>query len=389
MSRNGNYGKAASRKRLKLGVKPRHGGKVLNRTAKFAALLVAMFTLVACAGRPEGNLVPVSVTAPGATNVEMLVATTRGEDPNPAVMFNGERAHGLRFADIDVSIPPDANRKIGDVQWPSSPPGDPERDFVTTQAERLDLPALKATFDRRLRTGPTKQVLIFVHGFNTRFEEAVYRFAQIVHDSKAPVLPFLFTWPSRGDLLNYVYDRDSAMYSRDALEDVLQAMVNDPNVGSVSVLAHSMGNVVAVEALRQMAIRDKGLPAKIKHIMLASPDIDFEVFRREIAEIEKSGRTAPVTLFVSNDDQALSASSFLAGGEPRLGSLDPRVEPFRSNLKRAGVEVVDLSSYQSEDSLNHSKFADADVVTSIGARLAAGQTLTDQHTLPGNILSAQ
>jgi len=118
--------------------------------------------------------------------------------------------------------------------------------------------------------------------------------------------------------------------------------------------------------------------------MLASPDIDFEVFRREIAEIEKSRKTATVTLFVSNDDQALSASSFLAGGEARLGSLDPRAEPFKSNLKRAGVDVVDLSQIQSEDSLNHSKFADADVVTSIGERLAAGQTLTDQHTLlPG------
>ena len=128
-----------------------------------------------------------------------------------------------------------------------------------------------------------------------------------------------------------------------------------------------------------MAIRDKGLPPKIKDIMLASPDIDFEVFRREIAEIEKSGKTAPVTLFVSNDDQALSASSFLAGGEPRLGALDPRVEPFKSNLERAGVNVVDLSTFKSDDPINHSKFADAEVVTSIGERLAEGQTLTDAH----------
>jgi len=37
------------------------------------------------------------------------VATTRAEDPNPGVMFNGERAHGLRFADIGVSIPPDVD----------------------------------------------------------------------------------------------------------------------------------------------------------------------------------------------------------------------------------------------------------------------------------------
>ena len=59
----------------------------------------------------------------------------------------------------------------------------------------------------------------------------------------------------------------------------------------------------------------------------------------EIAEIEKSGKAPPVTLFVSNDDKALSASSFLAGGEPRLGDIDPRAEPFKSNLEKARVKV--------------------------------------------------
>ena len=358
---------------------PGVAGAALNRTAPLAAIAIAILALAACASQPVGNLVPVAVSAPNTSAVEMLVATTRAEDPNPGVMFNGERAHGLRFADIGVSIPPDSDRKIGEIQWPSSLPGDPERSFVTLRADRLDLPELKAAFDARLQQGPSSHVLIFVHGYNTKFEEAVYRFAQIVHDSGAPVLPFLFTWPSRGNLLNYVYDHDSAMYSRDALEDVLQAMVDDPKVGSISILAHSMGNIVAVEALRQMAIRDKGLPLKIKDIMLASPDIDFEVFRREIAEIEKSGKAAPVTLFVSNDDQALDASSFLAGGEPRLGRLDPRVEPFKSNLERAGVNVVDLSAFKSDSAMNHSKFADADVVSSIGERLAHGQTLTDAH----------
>jgi esterase/lipase superfamily enzyme len=32
-------------------------------------------------------------------------------------------------------------------------------------------------------------VLVFVHGFNNRFEDAVYRFAQIVHDTRADVVP--------------------------------------------------------------------------------------------------------------------------------------------------------------------------------------------------------
>jgi esterase/lipase superfamily enzyme len=312
----------------------------------------------------------------------MLVATTRASVDQPAgVMFNGERAHGLAFADIAISIPPDQVRKIGEIQWPASIPGDPARDFVTLHADKLDLKEAVAAFDADLQQQPSRHVLLFVHGYNTSFEEAVYRFAQIVHDSGAPVVPVLFTWPSRGQLLSYVYDRDSATYSRDALEAVLQALVNDKRVASISILAHSMGNFVTVEALRQMSIRNHSLSPKFKDIMLASPDIDFEVFRRQIAEIEISDKTPPVTLFVSNDDKALSASRFLAGGEPRLGDIDPRVEPFRSNLEKARVNVIDLSSLKadSSDSMNHSKFAGEDVVSEIGERLANGQKLTDTH----------
>jgi esterase/lipase superfamily enzyme len=319
----------------------------------------------------------------------MLVATTRAEVSEPVgVMFSGERAHGLAFADIAVSIPPDSVRKIGDVQWPYSPPGDPARDFVTVRADRLDLKEAIADFNGRLlKLRPSdRHVLLFVHGYNTRFEEAVYRFAQIAHDAGAPVVPVLFTWPSRGKLFDYVYDRDSATYSRDALEVVLQAMAKNPNVGEISILAHSMGNFVAVEALRQMVIRNRSMSPKIKDIMLASPDIDFEVFRRQIAEIEASDKSPPITLFVSKDDRALRASSLLAGSEPRLGAVDPNAEPYKAILEKARVHVVDLTTVTSDDSMNHGKFASSEVVKAIGMRLANGQTLTDARLTLGERL---
>jgi hypothetical protein len=39
--------------------------------------------------------------------------------------------------------------------------------------------------------------------------------------------------------------------------------------------------------------------------------------------------------------------------------------------------VIDLSSVKAEDPTNHGKFAQSEVVTAIGERLAAGQSLTD------------
>src|SRR5271166_3863193 len=358
----------------------------MNRLILSATSSLLALGLSGCAGRPSGNLVVVSASAPGASTVDMFVATTRANvsDP-PGVMFNGERAAGLAFAGIAVSIPPDSVRKIGEVQWPSTPPGDPARDFVTLRADRLDLKQAVAAFNGRLlKLKPSdRHVLLFVHGYNTRFEEAVYRFAQIAHDAGAPVVPVLFTWPSRGRLFDYVYDRESATYSRDALEALLQAMVKNPNVKEISVLAHSMGNFVTVEAIRQMAIRNHGMSPKIKDIMLASPDIDFDVFRRQIAEIEASDKSPPVTLFVSRDDKALAASTLVAGNEPRLGLIDPHAEPYKSILEQARVNVVDLSAIKSDDPTNHGKFAQSGVVSAIGQRLAAGQTLTDARTTLG------
>ena len=113
------------------------------------------------------------------------------------------------------------------------------------------------------------------------------------------------------------------MYSRDALEAVLQALVDSRNVGSISILAHSMGNYLAVESLRQMAIRDRGLPSKIRDVMLASPDIDVDVFRRQIAEIDVKPRTTQFTLFVSRDDKALGCRASWPAIRPGLARSIP------------------------------------------------------------------
>ena len=270
-------------------------------------------------------------------------------------MFSGERGHSVHFADIAVSIPPDASRVVGEVQWPEGPTPNPAIQFATVRAEVLSREAALADFNARIRKTPKRQVLLFVHGFNTRFEEAVYRFAQIVHDSRADVTPVLFTWPSRGRLLQYGYDHESASYSRDALELVLQALQRDRDVGEISILAHSMGNWVTLEALRQMAIRNGQIGSKIQNVMLASPDVDFDVFRRQIAEIG-GVRPSIFTLFASRDDDALAASRRF-WGNTRLGAVDPKASPYQEVLDRDRVKVVDLTGIATSDPLEHSKFA--------------------------------
>ncbi|MBB4041772.1 esterase/lipase superfamily enzyme [Microvirga flocculans] len=343
------------------------------------ALTVSLALSVGACSTLQGVLVPVDEPVPGTSQVDMLVATTR-KKVDPVQMFSGDRGPGAAFANITVSIPPASARQVGEVQWPSKVPGNPAKDFVTLKADVIDRAQALAWFHRTLRKTPKRQVLVFIHGFNNRFEDAVFRFAQIVHDSQAPVVPILFTWPSRGSVLAYGYDRESTAYSRNALENLLKAISSDPSVGEISILAHSMGNSLALETLRQMAIRDGRVASKIRNVLLAAPDVDVDLAREAIADMGSKGSRPSFTLFVSQDDRALALSRRVWGSAARLGAINPDQEPYRTQLEQANVTVLDLTKLQAGDALNHGKFAESpEVVQLIGKRLAEGQTVTDSR----------
>lgn len=344
-----------------------------------------MAALAGCAGRPEGVLIPTTIKAVGTSKVDVLVATTRRQIETPGVLFSGERGKEPQVTEITVSIPPASVREAGQVQWPSRLPANPAKEFATISVTPMTPQSAQGWL--RANLPKSRRVMVFVHGFNNRYEDAVYRFAQIVHDSGSDVAPVLFTWPSRGSIFAYNYDKESTNYSRDALETMLRRLASEPSVGEVTVMAHSMGTWLTVEALRQMAIRDGRVAPKIQNVILASPDLDVDVFGRQLAEI---GPKKPrFTLFVSQDDRALSLSRRISGNIDRLGQVDPTIEPYRSEFEKAGITVLDLTKLQTGDRLNHGKFAESpDVVKLIGNRLIAGQTVTDSDVGLGERLGA-
>jgi esterase/lipase superfamily enzyme len=327
-----------------------------RRIATAAGVGIALLACGACSGiRPsQGVLTPVAVSAEGSSRVSVLAVTNRQRSTNDTGdMFSGERAEDVSYAAITVSIPPDSSRNIGQVQWPASLPGNPQTDFVTASADYLDKQAFIASLSRIAKETGRNSVLVFVHGFNNRFDDAVYRFAQVVHDSKAGGIPVLFTWPSRGELRlgAYAYDRESAIYSRDAMEQLLDTLAANPDVKEVNILAHSMGNWVALEALRGKAISGHGkIGSKIKNVFLIAPDVDVDVFR---TQIERMGAPRPrFALFVSQDDPALGLSKFLWGGMQRLGSLNPEEGQYRSIIERQHIAVFDLTTLEGSDAHN-------------------------------------
>lgn len=348
----------------------------------FARFMLAAFLVLALAGcspRARGVLCPNGCASPigGKAITDMLVVTTRdSKNAERGEMFTGDRGDKLSFADIAVSIPP--AHQTGRVEWPTTPPGDPATDFVATRAEELDKDAAIKRFHARIAKASHRQVLIFVHGYNNSFEEAVFRFAQLVHDSRVKAEPVLFTWPSHAKLSGYGYDSDSATYSRDDLEKGLRYLNADKAVGEISIIAHSMGNWLTLEALRQMAIRDGRIPSKIKHVVLAAPDVDYDVFRRQIEQIHS--RPNLFHLIVARDDRALAASRCLHDKTARLGAIDPNDERYKSELARNYIHPFDSSGLATDEKTRHGRvYSSPLIVQQIGGLVENGHALQEER----------
>jgi esterase/lipase superfamily enzyme len=267
-----------------------------------------------------------------------------------------------------ISVPP--SHVPGQVEKPMFGSPNPEKHFAITAQRQLDEESFRGELSSHLsgRIGSNRDVLIYVHGFNTSYDDARFRLAQIVADGHFGGVPVLFTWPASSNLLDYEAAKESAATSRDALAKLLQELAVTPGVGRVQIVAHSMGTWLAMEALRETAIAGyPDLNGRLGNVMLAAPDIDLSVFRAQISRIDPSH----VSVLVSANDRALSISRHLAGNRPRVGALNPQNPEDRASLERLGVKVYDLSS-ETVGFIGHDTYANApEVVRQLGAQIGA------------------
>jgi esterase/lipase superfamily enzyme len=328
-------------------------------------------------------LVPIAEAPEGGSTIDMLAISMRAPSEVPGQIYSGERSRTPTGTIIKVSIPP--NHEPGTLEWPSSETPDPQNEFAALSVQATKSPdEAWSWFDRQ---GTHGRVLIFVHGYNVQFPDAVFRLAQITKDLPVNAAPVLFSWASGGELLGYNYDKESATYARDAFETVLSETIKSERVSRITILAHSMGTWVTMETLRQMTIRNGPLSDKIADVILAAPDLDLDVFEQQFLTL---GVDRPhFTFIVSSDDRALGLSKMLAQGEQRLGSIDLSQEPYRSRIEATpGVTVIDLSKVAGSGA-HHSKFAESGEMREFARSTLADDAATEaERTTVGEVAGA-
>lgn len=287
--------------------------------------------------------------------VERVVFFGTDRAPAKEPVYYGTDRSDLHLGYCVVTVP--EKRKTGTIPrpglWRSE---DRERHYilhsVNEQTEAEFIEQLRHT----VQQDSDKQALVFVHGFNVTFVDAVYRTAQIAADLDFAGAAAVFSWPSASELSRkgYVFDMEQADYAVAHLPAFLRLIANNSDASTVHVIAHSMGNRLLTNAIRMALIHDK--PAiKFCELMLTAPDIDADIFVDQIAPaITRAARRT--TLYVSKHDRALHLSHSFRPA-PRAGDCSEDI------VVLDGIETVDVSEV-STDFLGHSYYGDNRTVLS-------------------------
>jgi esterase/lipase superfamily enzyme len=298
-------------------------------------------------------LTPVAAS-PRTKTLQIYVATTRERENSSGNVFTANRANALNFARFVVSVPP--NHKSGDIEMPNTTPPDPQSSFaILDQAVMSEPDFRKAVASQGDTRRKKRKAFVFVHGFNNNFQESLFRLTQLQADAKIDGIPILFSWPSQGQVAAYEMDKEAASYSRSHLMTLLTMLSSSPEVSDILVVAHSMGAMLTVDALRQLRIEGiNRVIARLGGVVLAAPDINAQTFRDQVTAI--GPLKPPLLVLVSKDDGALRMSSVLDGGVLRAGAINVDDPVVQEAALKAKVQVVDISKLASHDNLGHNQF---------------------------------
>jgi esterase/lipase superfamily enzyme len=164
------------------------------------------------------------------------------------------------------------------------------------------------------------------------------------------------------------------MQSSASLAEFLDILTASSSVAEITLVCHSMGCLVTLDALHIKAAQG-GLPPKLTNVAFVAPDIGADVFLSQLSEV--GPRRPRIGLFLSQDDVALKISKSILGGTTRIGDINPDEEPFKTELARQKVIVFDLTHLASDNA--HSRAFDkvGTVMGMLERRLAQGQQLGD------------
>lgn len=194
---------------------------------------------------------------------------------------------------------------------------------------------------RRKMAKHGRATMVFIHGYNVSFMEAVQAAARLKQNLKSAaggkgVNVVLFSWPSDGKMtpfLAYASDRQDAATAGPAfargflkLADFLRGATRDEECAeSIHLLAHSMGNYVLRHAVQEVVRQSPGRPPRVfDQVFLMAADEDDDAFEKDYKLQPLPRLSQRVNVYFNNGDRAMLISDKTKGNPDRLGDDGPR-----------------------------------------------------------------
>jgi esterase/lipase superfamily enzyme len=293
----------------------------------------------------------------GFATVRVFYGTNRARTTAtaPAEVYGTGRGE-LQVGYLDVTIP--ATHRQGELETQS------RWSLYTLFADQATLKRRYVMLDRvtplarnawidavrsQVSSAPSRDVFVFVHGYNSSFEDAARRTAQLAYDLDFDGTPLMYSWPSQASTTAYLVDEAAVSISGRRMAQFLEDVVARTGAGRIHLIAHSMGNRALIEALQTwMAGHDAGSRRRaFGQVVFTAPDVDRDYFQDVIDSLAQTAER--VTLYASDSDLALMTSQKVHGA-PRAGTAGSSI------ITRRGLDTIDMSSVKG-DMLGHSYFA--------------------------------
>jgi esterase/lipase superfamily enzyme len=237
-----------------------------------------------------------------------------------------------------------------------------------------DAASFKSALSGEIGQQPTKDVLLFVHGYNTPFEDGIYRTAQFVVETGFHGVPMYFGWPGGEHWWDYPAASKQVAVAAVELAAVLKEIAGTSGVNRVHVVAHSLGNNVLVEAIDRLAHDPGNRPQTLANLVMAAPDVISARFGQVSGSIASMFQHR--TVYVSDTDWALRVGSSF-DRQQRIGRRTPMAIP-------TGFEAIDATGAK-DTILGHSYFVDTDTIANDIAALIVRGFSTVQRGLQRTI----
>lgn len=251
----------------------------------------------------------------------------------------------------------------------------------------------------RLEAANQSDVILYIHGFNNSFEDAVLDLNDVWHFSGRQAVPIAYSWPSgSGNLLGYFTDRESGEFTVYHLKETIRLLSSMPQVENIHIIAHSRGTDIATTALRELVIEtrayghDPVTALKVENLILAAPDLDYGVVTQRLIAEKFGPAFGQITIYMNESDSALGISQMLMKGL-RFGRLtaneqsDREAQIFENIRNVSFINVEGVKGFVGHGYFSEHPGALSDIVTLISTSSPPGTSLRPLTKVENNFWS--